>query len=128
MRSQKGVHWQTVVDHVNSTWKAKKRVTYTYPFTGKDWVDLRHFIRFYEPWGMMALWDLYLEQADDWTMNHGLSIYNFTRQLPRLLDQSWKGSAATYQRRMLPPLRGEIVALPLFTGLAKQVKKTRRKR
>jgi len=89
--------WQIVVDHINDTWKKRKRSEYGYPFVGRDLKDLRHFCLVYHQWGIMALWDCYLAGADDWTVKHGFSLAEFYRQLPRLVDQPWKQRAAMYE-------------------------------
>lgn len=99
-KNPKVPHWQELVDHVNNTWKRKKKSEFNYPFMGRDMKDLAHFARVYQPYGVMALWDVYLKQADEWTLKHGLSIYIFTTQLPRLVDQDWKGQARIYQEGM----------------------------
>jgi len=104
-------YWQELVDHVNETWKVKRRVDYGYPFTGKDFKDLAHYARVYMIWGMMALWDMYLEQADEYTLKRGLDVYTFTRQLPRLLDQNWKNLARQYEDALLPDIAPEVLTL-----------------
>jgi len=86
-------------------------VDYGYPFTGKDFKDLAHYARVYMIWGMMALWDMYLEQADEYTLKRGLDVYTFTRQLPRLLDQNWKNLARQYEDALLPDIAPEVLTL-----------------
>lgn len=103
--------WKELVEHVNETWKQKRQVDYGYPFTGKDFKDLGHCARLYMVWGVMSLWDLYLEQADDYVKKRGFDIYTFTRQLPRLLDQNWKPLARQYEEVLLPDIPPEVVAL-----------------
>jgi len=66
--------WQEVVNHVNDTWKKKKGVSYNYPWRGKDIADLAHQTRNYQPWGIMALWDMFLERADEYVVKQGYSL------------------------------------------------------
>lgn len=104
-------YWQELIDHINETWRIKKKSDHGYPFTGKDFKDLGHYARFYQVWGMMSLWDLYLETADDYTLKRGLDIYTFTRQLPRLLDMGWKPMANRYADAIQPDLPPEFADL-----------------
>lgn len=90
--------WQIVIDHINERWKKKKNSEYPYPFQGRDFRNVRHFCGIYGQWGIMALWDFYLASADDWTLKHGLSIDQFLRQLPRLVDMPWKSASEKYKK------------------------------
>ena len=88
--------------------------------------DLAHFARIYQPWGLMSLWNIYLERGDEWTIKMGYSIPNFIRQLPRLVDLNWKGMAATYERQMVKPVPKELSQLQLFGKHKKRVGNTTR--
>ena len=88
-----------------------------YPFTGKDMADLRHFSGIFQEWGIMALWDEYLNLPDDKGFNkkHGWTVFQFTRQLPRIMDvKGWKDKAREYELKMAGPYPKEIV--DLFNG------------
>lgn len=102
-------------EHVNQTWKKKKNSSFNYPFTGKDLADLKHFSKQFQPWGVMALWDIYLEKANDWVIKNGISIFTFTRSLPWLVDdRSFKSRSREYEKALCPPLDPKIKNLTLF--------------
>lgn len=104
-----------MIDHISGTWQKKRLADFGYPFTGKDMADLRYFASKFQTWAMAALWDEYLENADDWTLKHGCDIFTFTRALPRLMDSpAYKGRAAAYEKQWAPPLPKEIS--DLFAG------------
>lgn len=113
--SKRNPYWQQMVDHINDTWKAKKgnahtsEPEYNYPFTGRDFKALKHWSGMYLETGIMALWDEYLERADEWTLKAGLSIQEFERQLPRLVDDyKWKTRREKYQIKFPDDIPHEI--------------------
>lgn len=121
-RAKTNPFWQPMIDHINDTWKKKKgwdlytEPEYNYPFAGRDMKTLRHWANMYMETGIMALWDAYLETADEWTVKHGYSIDNFSRQLPRLVDDyGWKKRRELYDARFPAKTPPEII--DLFSGL-----------
>lgn len=98
---EKRKFWKELIEHIDSTWKKKKRSEFGYPFTGKDMADLRHFSGPFKEWGIMALWDEYLERPDEFNAKTGFSVFQFTRQLPFLVDvPHWKAKAAKYEMKL----------------------------
>lgn len=96
-------NWVKMIDHINEGWKKawNPPKEHSYPFLPKDFKDLKHFAKFYHPWGVMALWDIYIDTANDFLRKNGLTIYHFTTNLPRLLDnRSFKSIAAGYEKGM----------------------------
>ena len=107
--------WQEMIDHISETWQKKRLADFGYPFTGKDFADLRYFASRFQTWTLAALWDEYLEGANEYVDKHACDIFTFTRSLPRLMDsRSYKSRAAGYEKRWAPPLPSEIV--DLFSG------------
>jgi len=85
--------------------------------------DLAHQCRNYQVWGVMALWDIYLDDADEWTVKQGFSIWAFIRQLPRLLDRrGWKLRADEYAKKLIPPPPPAIADLLSGNTLTKKPK------
>lgn len=110
--------WQPMVDHINATWKARKGWAkqdgpeFNYPFMGRDFKLLKHWARAYMETGIMSLWDAYLDTADDWTKEHGFSIQNFERQLPRLVDDyAWKTRREAYDAKFPSKIPPKVIEL-----------------
>ena len=114
-KKEKRKYWPQMIEHIDSTWRKKKKSEFGYPFTGKDMADLRHFCATFEEWGLMALWDEYLDDANDeegFNKKTGWTVFHFTRQLPRLLDgRTWKSRATKYERQLIGPVPEEIADL-----------------
>ena len=101
-----------MIEHIDSTWKKKKRADFGYPFTGKDMADLRHFSASFKEWGIMALWDSYIEQDNEFNAKTGWTVFQFTRQLPFLVDvKGWKDRARKYEMDLAGPYPEEVMGL-----------------
>ena len=95
-------HWVKMVAHINEAWKNAWRPPreVSYPFLPQDWQSLKHFARQYQPWGLMALWDIFVETSDGFLRENGLNIRHFTMNLPRLLDHpSYKSRAKRFENQ-----------------------------
>lgn len=124
--------WQVMISHIDTTWrKARKALPDDpgYPFTGKDMADLRKFAAngYYGPWGLMALWDVYLAEADDYVKKAGYAINTFLRSMPRLLDRDqWKSKRTHYMEKHAPPMAAKTQqAVDLFSNLIVQKEEKR---
>lgn len=107
-----GEIWERLLGHISRRWRERKNSEFAYPFTGRDYKDLRHFARVYQPWGVMALWDAFVERPDEFNKRTGWSIFQFTRQLPWLVDDpSWKSRARQYEQEFVRPLPDDLSAL-----------------
>jgi hypothetical protein len=94
-------HWQLMIDHIDKSWRAKKRGA-PYFWLARDFANLRRAARVYEPWGVMALWDCYIESGDTFAISQGYNVTEFVRQIPRLVDGNWKVLAAGYRDKLEP--------------------------
>lgn len=103
--------WVEMIAHINESWKKRKNTDLSYPFTGRDFKDLKHFAQIFKPWGLMALWDLYIWTDNAFNEKTGYSIFQFTRQLPYLTDQQWKQKAQFYEHKMIGKLPDKIASI-----------------
>ena len=112
LKTPKTEYWVELIRHLDDTWRKKKRQDFSYPFMGKDFADLKHFARIFRPWGLMALWDDYLDQDNEFNRRTGFSVFQFTRQLPFLVDGPlWKARAEMYRKGLMGDLNPEIKVL-----------------
>lgn len=127
-KKEAALGWQTMIDHINETWKKAKRADYGYPFTGRDFKQLRGFVEIFQSWGIMALWDCYLVAAEsnDFLKSRGYSVELFVSSLPWLTDKAWKGVAAGYEKQIAPAIPKEIETL-LFQIAPERREKPRRR-
>lgn len=92
--------WAEVVAHIDTTWKAKKKVPYH--FTGHIFKELKGLCRTYQPWGVMALWDDFLATGNDWVRSTGYSFTAFVHSVDKLVDNyAWKVDAQKYEKILL---------------------------
>ena len=92
-----------LIDHIDKSWKIKKRAEFGYPFMGKDFRDLKGLGRVYSVWGVMALWDVFLSLENDFNRNTGYSVWQFQRQLPFLVDDPfWRAKRDKYREQFNP--------------------------
>jgi hypothetical protein len=117
------LNWQDMIDHFDKTWsefKLKKTGNIVrYPWPGqqdksgqKIWGSIASRTKLYSPFGMMALWDLYLQMNDDWVRSTGFSVEAFLHKIPVLVDDArWKGLASKYESKFMKPVNsvGEIL-------------------
>lgn len=115
-----GSHMRSVTNHIVSRWEAKKHTKY--PFHAKHGVLISKMMRWYGAGGVMALWDVYLAQADDFTRSRGYSIEVFYMQVTRLVDdRGWKEKGKLYQAALDGAGPGEAVTR-LAAGAIKNAK------
>lgn len=97
--------WKPMIAHINKIWKSAAKQNCNYPFTGKDFADLRYHANNFGEWGIMAMWDLYVSGADIYVKKRNYDIFTFTRSFPRLLEHPlFKGRREHYERELCPPL------------------------
>lgn len=109
---EKRKFWAQLIEHIDSTWRKRKGVDMGYPFTGKDMADLRHFCSPFKEWGLMALWDQYMAQDNEFNRKTGWSVFHFTRQLPFLVDApEWKSAAHRYEMSLAGPYPENLMDL-----------------
>jgi integrase len=120
-KKEKIENWVDLIRHISDSWarKMNKPHIQEYPFVGKDFADLAHFARIYQPCGLMALWDAYLERATDWNRKDGYTVFTFTRSLPRLVDSDYKISAEIYRKKICPPELPAVAELFQTMNLSK---------
>lgn len=105
-------HWQILIDHINDTWVTKKRVDFGYPFIGRDFRDLAGFVRNFKIWGLMSLWDNYLDSNNEWVRDKGYSINVFCSCLVWLVDiPGWKARARQYEDKIVGKMDAEVLSI-----------------
>lgn len=93
--------WKAMICHISEKWKKQKKCEFGYPFTGKDFKDLKALASIYGVSGVQALWDTYLELKNDFNAKTGYSIYHFQRELPWLLDDPfWRSKRDRYESNL----------------------------
>lgn len=101
--------FKKVIDHVDSTWMKKKGIHY--PFAGKDFKYLKNYCSKFTEWGVMSLWDTFMESTSEWVQKTGYSLDGFYKCLPWLMDNpTWKMRAAVYEKEFPPPPK-EVIEL-----------------
>jgi hypothetical protein len=95
--------WKELVAHLNDTWSRKKRGA-KYVWSMKDFAALKRVLAVYQPFDVMALWDIYIGSDDDFAKRQGYNVPEFIRQMPRLVDGAWKPAAKTYEDKFLGPI------------------------
>lgn len=109
-KKQPSPYFQTLVDHINDTWKAKKG--FGYPFQGKEFRGLKSAARNFKEWGLMAMWDAFLKSDSEWIKTTGYSISAFLGSLVWLVDdKEWKHKAKEYEKKMVPEYPKDILSL-----------------
>ncbi len=89
-----------------------KRKDMHYPFSGRDFRDLKNFARTFRPWGVMALWDCFMVSDSEFVKKSGYSIGAFIKCLPWLVDdKGWKKRAVEYEAGMVEPLPDDLFAV-----------------
>lgn len=103
-------HWKNMVDHIDKSWKSKKGMGY--PWRGMDFKELRPLANRCEAWGVMALWDLYMEGWSYWSKKTGYMIVGFMRDIGILLDNpGFKGLSKKYHDSLEPQMMSPKEAL-----------------
>lgn len=112
-------YFQTLIDHIDQSWVRKKGLHY--PFSGRDFKDLKAFCVNFQEWGLMALWDAFIGSDNEWVRKSGYSISAFIKCLPWLVDdKSWKRASQKYEIDMALPLSPEL--FPIVDNLLKTAK------
>lgn len=93
--------WKEMVAHIDETWKRKKGSPY--PFTDRDFKQLKPVAKLYMTWGVMSLWDCFIASDDPFFRQTGYKIGAFIQSLPKLLDMSWKPRAEVYRNKLEAP-------------------------
>lgn len=66
----------------------------------------------FQEWGIMALWDVYLDTANEWVKKNGYSLSGFFGALAWLVDdRGWKDKAGAYRSRLEEPLDKRFLEL-----------------
>lgn len=100
-------YFQKLIEHIDQSWMNLKGMHY--PFSGRDFSDLKGFCRSFQEWGLMALWDVFAASQNEWVRKSGYSINAFIKCLPWLVDdKGWKIVARKYESEMIHPLPTEL--------------------
>lgn len=100
-------YFSKLIEHIDQSWMKKKGMHY--PFSGRDFKDLKSFCRSFQEWGVMALWNVFMASSSDWVRKSGYSISAFVKCLPWLVDDSaWKNEAKRFEKEMLIKIPTEL--------------------
>jgi len=89
-------YWHELLAYIDSAYA--KKLGRHYPWNNLVRKNLWNMARVHSAWGVMALWDLYLESESWWARRTGCSVYGMIRDAGRLMDDSrLKKLAANYE-------------------------------
>jgi len=109
--------WKEMIQHLNDTWSRKKRGA-KYLWSGKDFAALKRVLAVYQPFDVMALWDIYISSDDEFAKRQGYNVVEFIRQLPRLVDGDWKSRAKKHMDVLIPEDRDAIAKVNELVSIA----------
>lgn len=92
-----------VIEHICNKWQEKKDGN-KYVFNGKHAKLIKNLCRVYDHASIMALWDLYLLQEDDFYIKCGYSIGCFCTSMPKLVDLPYKNLSRKYESVLHPEI------------------------
>ena len=106
-------NWQELIAHIDTTWTAFKRKKtgnlVRLHWEGRFFKTIAGLCVTYETPGVMALWDLYLEDTTDFVRNSGYSIPVFEKVVPRLLDNpGYKARKDVYAAQLYGGAVGDL--------------------
>lgn len=102
--------WKETVDFISESWKRKKGSAFYW--RGQHFKNLKILIGLYQPWGVMALWETYLQLQDPWAKNAGYSFEMFESKIASLVDDpGWKGAARGHEDKLLGAMPPDISAV-----------------
>lgn len=101
--------WQTIVDHVNKSWQAKKGVPY--PWDAHEFKKLHGLATVYQAWGVMAMWDQYVQMGTYWGKLTGFMIDGLKKDIGVIVDDPrWKSLCRSYEEKLFAPSADEVVS------------------
>lgn len=109
--------WPQLLEHIEATWRKKLRLDAPYPWPEKKdgfWRHLETLAELYQPWGVMAMWDLYLGlKGDKYVADSGYSVRVFFKRIEKLLDhEDYRGRRETYEAKLYAAEAGPPVDAP----------------
>ena len=100
--------WQTVVDHVNRSWQQRKGTPY--PWDPHEFKKLHRLSVIYQAWGMMAMWDLYVQMGTYWGKLTGFMLDGLKKDVGVIVDDPrWKSLCRTYEEKLFAPSVDDVV-------------------
>jgi len=100
--------WQTIVDHVNKSWQAKKGTSY--PWDAHEFKKLHGLSATYQAWGVMAMWDLYVQMGTYWGKLTGFMLDGMKKDVGVIVDDPrWKSLCRTYEEKLFAPSGDDVV-------------------
>jgi hypothetical protein len=101
-------YWRPLLAHIDSAYVRK--VGSHYPWSNLARKNLWNLARLYSAWGVLALWDLYLENESEWARRTGWGVYGMIRDAGRLVDQpDFKQLAARHEEKLAIQRYGQFV-------------------
>lgn len=102
--------WQTIVDHVNKSWVARKGVPY--PWDAHEFKKLHGLAVTYQAWGVMAMWDQYVQMGTYWGKLTGFMLDGLKKDVGVIVDDPrWKSLCRTYEEKLFAPSAEEVVPI-----------------
>lgn len=100
--------WQAIVDHVNKSWVSRKGVPY--PWDPHEFKKLHALSVVYQAWGMMAMWDLYVQMGTYWGKLSGLMLDGLKKDVGVIVDDPrWKSLCQSYEDRLFAPSADDVM-------------------
>ena len=101
-------YWHELLAYIDSAYA--KKLGRHYPWNNLVRKNLWNMARVHSAWGVMALWDLYLESESWWARRTGCSVYGMIRDAGRLMDDSrFKQLAAKHEEHLVTQRYGQFV-------------------
>lgn len=95
-KTDEPIFWKETVAFIDRLWFAKKQTKFFWK--GQYFKQLKSMVNIYQPWGVMALWKVFLNSNDEWVVKTGYSFDAFSCKIPVLVDDPyWKNKAKEYQ-------------------------------
>lgn len=100
--------WQTIVDHVNKSWQTRKGVAY--PWDPHEFKKLHGLSVSYQAWGVMAMWDLYVQMGTYWGKQTGYMLDGLKKDVGVIVDDPrWKSLCRHYEEKLFAKMEDETV-------------------
>ena len=77
-------YWRELLAYIDSSYR--KKFGKHYPWSNLARKNLWNLARVHSAWGVMALWDLYLERESEWARRTAWSAYGLTRDAGWLIE------------------------------------------
>lgn len=117
--------WQSLVTHIDQSWQKRKGVAY--PWDAHEFKKLHGLAIVYQAWGMMAMWDLYVQMGTYWGKLTGFMLDGLKKDIGVIVDDPrWKSLCHDYEEKMFKPTGDQMVPTKdVLSGLVTAAKSLR---